>query len=110
MPALRSGGWPPRRARAGATRPPTPTTTLTAQDLAIGARGTFIGKAFLYGLGALGQAGVSTALELIRKELDITMALGGIRDVADLDREALWQPSSGSASGATAQVNLLDAA
>ncbi len=78
--------------------------------MAIGAHGTFIGKAFLYGLGALGQAGVSTALELIRKELDITMALGGVRDVADLDREALWQPSSGSASGATAQVNLLDAA
>jgi L-lactate dehydrogenase (cytochrome) len=41
---------------------------------ALGARGTYIGRAFLYGLGALGEAGVTKALEIIHKELDLTMA------------------------------------
>ncbi|MFI4982462.1 MAG: alpha-hydroxy-acid oxidizing protein, partial [Nevskiales bacterium] len=61
--------------------------------MALGARGTFIGKAFLYGLGAMGQAGVHTALELIRKELDVSMALTGTRDVADIDARVLWKPA-----------------
>ena len=65
-----------------------------AQSLALGARGTLIGKAFLHGLGAMGQAGVRTALELIRKELDVSMALTGIRDVADIDGRVLWKPSA----------------
>ena len=51
--------------------------------LALGARGTLIGRAFAYGLGALGEAGVSCALELIQKELDVSMALCGLRDVKD---------------------------
>jgi len=51
--------------------------------LALGARGTLIGRAFAYGLGAMGEAGVTCALELIRKELDVTMALCGVRDVKD---------------------------
>ncbi|HEY5899444.1 MAG TPA: alpha-hydroxy acid oxidase [Burkholderiales bacterium] len=51
--------------------------------LALGARGTMIGKAFAYGLGAMGEAGVTRVLEIIRKELDVTMALTGIRDVKD---------------------------
>jgi L-lactate dehydrogenase (cytochrome) len=51
--------------------------------LALGARGALIGKAFAYGLGAMGEAGVTLALEIIRKELDVTMALCGLRDVAD---------------------------
>ncbi len=51
--------------------------------LALGARGTMIGKAFAYGLGAMGEAGVTKALEIIQKELDITMALCGLRDVKD---------------------------
>jgi L-lactate dehydrogenase (cytochrome) len=51
--------------------------------LALGARGTMIGKAFAYGLGAMGEAGVSRVLEIIRKELDVTMALTGLRDVKD---------------------------
>jgi L-lactate dehydrogenase (cytochrome) len=51
--------------------------------LALGARATMIGRAFLYGLGALGEAGVTQALEIIRKELDVSMALCGLRDVKD---------------------------
>jgi len=51
--------------------------------LALGARGVFIGKAFAWALGAMGEAGVSLALEIIRKELDVSMALCGIRDVKD---------------------------
>ncbi len=51
--------------------------------LALGARSTMIGRAFLYGLGALGEAGVAQALEIIRKELDVSMALCGLRDVKD---------------------------
>jgi L-lactate dehydrogenase (cytochrome) len=49
--------------------------------LALGARGAFIGRAFIYGLGAMGEAGVAKALELIRRELDVTMALCGLTDV-----------------------------
>ncbi|KKB85668.1 lactate dehydrogenase [Devosia limi DSM 17137] len=52
--------------------------------LALGARGTFIGRAMLYGLGAGGEAGVTRALEIIRKELDTTMALCGERDIANV--------------------------
>ena len=51
--------------------------------LALGARATMIGRAFLYGLGAMGEAGVTRALEIIRAELDVTMALCGLRDVKD---------------------------
>src|SRR4030095_173002 len=49
--------------------------------LALGARGVFIGRAYIYGLGAMGEAGVAKALECLRKELDVTMALCGLRDV-----------------------------
>jgi L-lactate dehydrogenase (cytochrome) len=51
--------------------------------LALGARGTMIGRSFAYGLGAMGEAGVAKALEIIQKELDVTMALCGLRDVKD---------------------------
>jgi len=51
--------------------------------LALGARGTMIGKAFAWGLGAMGEAGVAKTLEIIQKELDVTMALCGLRDVRD---------------------------
>jgi L-lactate dehydrogenase (cytochrome) len=51
--------------------------------LALGARGTMIGKAFAYGLGAMGEAGVTKVLEIMQKELDVTMALCGLRDVKD---------------------------
>jgi L-lactate dehydrogenase (cytochrome) len=49
--------------------------------LALGAKGTMIGKAFAWGLGAMGEAGVTRALEIIQKELDVTMALCGLKDV-----------------------------
>ncbi len=61
--------------------------------LAMGARGTYIGRAFVHGLGAMGQAGVTKALEVIRAELDTTMALCGRRDVTDLDRGILYVPA-----------------
>ena len=60
--------------------------------LALGAKGTFIGRAYIYGLGAMGQDGVTTALEVIRKELDTTMALCGERNVSDLGRHNLLVP------------------
>jgi L-lactate dehydrogenase (cytochrome) len=61
---------------------------------ALGAHGTYIGRAFLYGLGAMGEAGVTKALDIIRQELDITMALCGLRDVNDLSRDVLLLPDS----------------
>jgi L-lactate dehydrogenase (cytochrome) len=57
--------------------------------MALGAKGTFIGRAMLYGLGAGGEAGVTRALEIIRKELDTTMALCGERDIQDVDASIL---------------------
>ncbi|MCH2165622.1 MAG: alpha-hydroxy-acid oxidizing protein [Marinovum sp.] len=60
--------------------------------MAMGAKGTMIGRAFLYGLGAMGQAGVTKALEVIQKELDISMALCGKRDITDVDRDILLVP------------------
>ncbi|MEN9418491.1 MAG: hypothetical protein RI988_2111 [Pseudomonadota bacterium] len=56
---------------------------------ALGARGTYIGRAFLYGLGALGEAGVTKALEIIHKELDLTMAFCGRTRLADVDTSIL---------------------
>ena len=56
---------------------------------ALGARGTYIGRAFLYGLGALGEAGVTRALQLIHKELDITMAFCGRTDIDTVDDSIL---------------------
>jgi L-lactate dehydrogenase (cytochrome) len=57
--------------------------------LALGAKGVFIGRAFVYGLGAMGQQGVATALDIIRKELDVTMALCGLRDVKQVSADIL---------------------
>jgi L-lactate dehydrogenase (cytochrome) len=57
--------------------------------LALGAKGVFIGRAYIYGLGAMGQAGVAAAIECIRKELDITMALCGLRDVRKVGPDIL---------------------
>ena len=60
--------------------------------LALGATGTMIGRAFVYGLGAMGQQGVTRALEVIHKELDTSMALCGEKNVADLGRHNLLVP------------------
>ncbi len=62
------------------------------KTLAMGATGTYIGRAFVYGLGAMGQDGVTAALNVIHKELDVSMALCGRRDVRGLDRDVLLIP------------------
>lgn len=60
--------------------------------LALGAKGTMIGRAFVYGLGAMGEKGVTSALEVIHKELDTTMALCGRRKIDELNRDILLIP------------------
>ena len=60
--------------------------------MAMGAKGTFIGRAYSYGLGAAGQAGVTRALEILRGELDITMALCGETDINKVGRHNLLMP------------------
>jgi L-lactate dehydrogenase (cytochrome) len=62
--------------------------------IALGARGTLIGRAFLYGLGALGEAGVIRCLDIIRNELDLTMAFCGRTDIRDVNRSILWSEST----------------
>ncbi|MEO8122875.1 MAG: alpha-hydroxy acid oxidase [Burkholderiales bacterium] len=56
---------------------------------ALGARGTYIGRAMVYGLGAMGEAGVTKALQIIHKELDVTMAFCGHTDIRNVDRGIL---------------------
>ncbi len=56
---------------------------------ALGAQGTYIGRAFLYGLGAMGEAGVTKALEIIHRELDLTMAFCGHTNFKTLDKGIL---------------------
>ena len=60
--------------------------------LALGARGCMIGKAWLYGLAAGGEAGVLTALDIMRRELDVSMALTGTRNVRDISAKVLVPP------------------
>ncbi|HET7674460.1 MAG TPA: alpha-hydroxy acid oxidase [Gammaproteobacteria bacterium] len=57
--------------------------------VALGAQGTLIGRAYIYGLGALGEAGVTKVLELIRRELDLSMAFCGVRDIRQVNRDIL---------------------
>jgi len=64
--------------------------------VALGARGTLIGRPFLYGLGALGEAGVTKCLQILRNELDLTMAFCGHTDIAAVDRSILLPPYPGS--------------
>lgn len=60
---------------------------------ALGAHGTYIGRAYIYGLGAMGQAGVTKALEIIQKELDLTMAFCGRTDINSVDKSILLPPT-----------------
>ncbi|WP_226552739.1 alpha-hydroxy acid oxidase [Celeribacter naphthalenivorans] len=60
--------------------------------MAMGAKGTYIGRAFVHGLGAMGEAGVTKALEVIHKEMDISMALCGRKHIEDVDRDILRVP------------------
>lgn len=57
--------------------------------IAMGAKGTFIGRSYIYGLGAMGKPGVTAALEIIRKELDVTMGLCGETDIKKVGRHNL---------------------
>ena len=61
---------------------------------ALGARGTYIGRAMVWGLGAMGEAGVAKALEIIHRELDLTMAFCGRTRLADVDRGILLTPDT----------------
>lgn len=72
--------------------------------IALGARGTYIGRAFLYGLGAMGEAGVTKALEIIHKELDITMAFCGHTDIRNVDRGILLPPYGMTAMAPTTAI------
>ncbi|MGD9766992.1 MAG: L-lactate dehydrogenase [Pseudolabrys sp.] len=68
----------------------------TGQDieraLALGARGCLIGRSYVYGLGAYGQAGVTKALDILKKELDVTMALTGVSRVDQIGHNVLVDP------------------
>ena len=57
--------------------------------LALGARSCMIGRAYIYGLGAAGEAGVARVIEIIRNELDISMALTGVTSIAEIDRRVI---------------------
>ncbi|MFZ6814800.1 alpha-hydroxy acid oxidase [Undibacterium sp. Rencai35W] len=65
----------------------------TGQDIlkatALGAKGSMIGRAFLYGLGAMGEEGVTKMLEILHKELDVSMALTGTKDIREVGRHNL---------------------
>ena len=67
----------------------------TGQDIlravALGAQGTLIGRAFLYGLGANGKDGVTQTLEILQKELDLTMGLCGKKNLSEVDKSILYQ-------------------
>ncbi|MGR3712994.1 MAG: alpha-hydroxy acid oxidase [Shimia sp.] len=60
--------------------------------VAMGAKGTYIGRSFVYGLGAMGEAGVTKALEILKNEMDISMALCGRRRIDELGRDILLVP------------------
>jgi L-lactate dehydrogenase (cytochrome) len=62
--------------------------------LALGARGCLIGKSFLYALGAMGGRGVTLALNLLRRELEVTMALTGCTDIRQVNAGILRQPAA----------------
>lgn len=61
--------------------------------LAMGAKGTYVGRAYIYGLGAAGEAGVTRALEILQSELSVTMGLCGEREIAGIGRHNLLMPT-----------------
>jgi L-lactate dehydrogenase (cytochrome) len=75
--------------------------------IALGARGVYIGRAFTYGLGAMGEAGVAKALEVIRKELDLTMALCGHRDIQNITSDILVGGNPSQGNDATARLRVI---
>ena len=68
----------------------------TGQDvlkcMAMGAKGTYIGRAYTYGLGALGEQGVTKTLEILQKEMDFTMALCGEKNILNVSKKNLLIP------------------
>ena len=60
--------------------------------LAMGAHGTYIGRAYIYGLGAMGEAGVTRSLEILHKQLDLSMALCGVNTVQEIGRNTILLP------------------
>jgi len=60
--------------------------------LALGASATLIGRSYIYGLGAMGESGVSKALQILRNELDLTMAFCGLRDIKHVSDKVIWRP------------------
>lgn len=60
--------------------------------IALGAKGTYIGRAYIYGLGAMGEAGVTKTLELMKNELDLSMALCGHQDINTVNKDILMIP------------------
>jgi L-lactate dehydrogenase (cytochrome) len=70
--------------------------------LGLGARACFIGRAYLYGLGAYGQAGVTKALDILKDELSVAMALTGVTDVTKVPRDIILRPPPEASRPATA--------
>jgi L-lactate dehydrogenase (cytochrome) len=75
--------------------------------IALGAKGVYIGRAFTYGLGAMGEAGVTKSLEIIRKELDMTMALCGLRDIQKVDGNILVDRDPWPSNRASARIGAI---
>lgn len=70
--------------------------------LGLGARACFIGRAYLYGLGAYGEAGVTKVLEILKDELDVAMALTSVTDASKVPREIILRPPPGAMESAEA--------
>jgi L-lactate dehydrogenase (cytochrome) len=60
--------------------------------LALGASGCLIGRAYAWGLGAYGEAGVTKAIDILKKELDVSMALTGVSTISDIGPNVLLEP------------------
>ncbi len=59
--------------------------------IALGATGTMVGRSYIYGLGAMGETGVTKTLEILANELDLTMAFCGLRDIRTVTKDILWK-------------------
>ena len=89
LPKSRRGGGRPR-SRSCSTAASARARTCCARSRC-GARSCMIGRSYIYGLGAGGEAGVAKAIEIFGKELDVTMALCGVRNVRDIDPRVIAQ-------------------
>ncbi|NMM03957.1 alpha-hydroxy-acid oxidizing protein [Paraburkholderia sp. RP-4-7] len=76
--------------------------------LASGAHACLTGRAFLYGLGAFGEAGVTRALEILRNELDVSMALSGSTDVRNVSRDIIWPAAARAQNRMTEAADAAD--